>query len=300
LQGIVFDIKRYSIHDGPGIRTTIFFKGCPLSCWWCHNPESQSPTIEMIFRPHRCIHCGACLVACEHGAISWDGEEPLTDREKCTRCGACAAACYAEARQCVGRAWTVDQVMAEVQRDTAFYDESGGGVTLSGGEPLWQADFALALLQACKRQEMHTAVDTCGFAPWATVDRLREYTDLFMYDLKLLDDARHRRFTGVSNHLILQNLQALSQRGHHIVLRVPVIPGINDDDASMRQIGAFAAALPHLDEVDLLPYHHIGVDKYVRLNKAYRLPATRPPSDERLAEMAHLLRQFGLSVSIGG
>jgi pyruvate formate lyase activating enzyme len=298
--GIVFDIKRYSIHDGPGIRTTIFFKGCPLSCWWCHNPESQSPTIEMIFRPNRCIHCGACLVACEQGAISWEGEEPLTDRKKCTRCRSCAAACYAEARQCVGRELTVAQVMAEIERDIAFYDESGGGVTISGGEPLWQADFALALLQACKRQEMHTAVDTCGFATWETVDRLREYTDLFMYDLKLLDDARHRQFTGVSNKLILQNMQALSQHGHHIVLRVPVIPGINDDDESMRQIGAFAAALPHLDKVDLLPYHHIAVDKYVRLDRTYRLSATRPPSDERLAEMAHLLRQFGLAVRMGG
>jgi pyruvate formate lyase activating enzyme len=300
LKGLVFDIKRYSIHDGPGIRTTIFFKGCPLSCWWCHNPEGQAPTVEVIFRQNRCIRCGACLVACEQGAISWDGAEPLTDREKCARCGACVAACYAEARQCVGRALTVTQVMAEAQRDTAFYDESGGGVTLSGGEPLWQPDFALPLLQACKRQEMHTAVDTCGFAPWEAIDRLREYTDLFMYDLKLLDDVRHRQFTGVSNSLILQNLQVLSQRGHHIVLRVPVIPGINDDDESIRQIGAFAAALPHLDGVDLLPYHHIGVDKYVRLDRTYRLPETRPPSDERMAEMAHLLRQFGLSVRVGG
>jgi len=296
--GIVFDLRRYSIHDGPGIRTTIFFKGCPLRCWWCHNPEGQSPTIEVIFRPNRCIHCGACLIACAHGAISPDGEEPLPDRDKCQRCGACVVACYAEARQVVGRELSVAQVLAAVQRDTAFYDESGGGVTLSGGEPLWQADFALALLQACQRQEIHTAVDTCGFAPWATLDRLRAYTALFLYDLKLLDEARHRQFTGVSNRLILQNLQALSQRGHHIVLRVPVIPGINDDDASLRQIGAFAAALPHLDGVDLLPYHHIGVDKYVRLDRPYQLTATRPPAAERMAEMAHLLRQFGLSVQI--
>ena len=198
----------------------------------------------------------------------------------------------------MGRELSVAQVLAAVQRDTAFYDESGGGVTLSGGEPLWQADFALALLQACQRQEIHTAVDTCGFAPWATLDRLRAYTDLFLYDLKLLDEARHRQFTGVSNRLILQNLQALSQRGHQIVLRVTVIPGINDDDASLRQIGAFAAALPHLDGVDLLPYHHIGVDKYVRLDRPYQLTATRPPAAERMAEMAHLLRQFGLSVQI--
>ena len=298
--GIVFDIRKYSIHDGPGIRTAVFFKGCPLSCWWCHNPESQASTVEMIFRENRCIRCEACLTACVQGAIAWNGNGPVTDPAKCDRCGACAAACYAEAREQVGREMTVEQVMAEVERDVAFYDESGGGVTMSGGEPLLQRDFLFALLRACREKEIHTALDTSGFAAWDTIERIRGYVDLFLYDLKLMDDARHHRFTGVSNAPILKNLLALSQRGHAILLRVPVIPGINDDDETARQIGAFAAALPHLNGVDLLPYHRIGVDKYTRLNLAYKLSETRAPSDERVAEIAHILNSFGLLVRVGG
>jgi len=254
----------------------------------------------MMFRENRCIACEACLAACEQGAITWNGNGPVTDSEKCRRCGACAAICYAEARQQVGRELTVEQVMAEIERDIAFYDESGWGVTMSGGEPLLQRDFLSALLQACREKEIHTALDTSGFAAWETIERIRGYVDLFLYDLKLIDDARHRQFTGVSNAPILRNLQALSQRGHAIRLRVPVIPGINADDESVRQIGAFAAALAHLDGVDLLPYHAIGVDKYARLNLAYKLPETRSPSDERLTEIAHILNGFGLTVKIGG
>lgn len=271
-----------------------------MSCWWCHNPESQAPAIEMFFRQSRCIRCGACLEACPHDAISWNGHGPVTDPEKCQRCGTCASVCYAEARESIGREMSVAQVMAEVERDIAFYDESRGGVTLSGGEPLLQRDFTLALLRACKDKEIHTALDTCGFARWETLDRIREYVDFFLYDLKLIDGSRHRQFTGVSNDLILKNLQALSQQGHRIVVRVPVIPGVNDDDETMRQIGAFAAQLPHLDSVDLLPYHRIAMDKYMRLNKPYRLTDARPPSDERMAEIAHTLLEFGLRVSRGG
>ena len=298
--GIVFDIRKYSIHDGPGIRTAVFFKGCPLSCWWCHNPESQSAAVEMIFRENRCIACEACLVACEQGAIAWNGNGPVTDLEKCRQCGACAAVCYAEAREQVGRKMTVEQVMAEIERDIAFYDESGGGVTFTGGEPLLQRDFLSALLQACREKEIRTALDTSGFAAWETIELIRGYVDLFLYDLKLIDDARHRQFTGVSNAPILRNLQALSQRGHAIRLRVPVIPGINAEDESVRQIGAFAAALPHLNGVDLLPYHRIGIDKYIRTNRVYKLSETRSPSDEQMAEIVHTLNSFGLSVRIGG
>jgi pyruvate formate lyase activating enzyme len=299
-RGIVFDIRKYSIHDGPGIRTAVFFKGCPLSCWWCHNPESQSAAVEMVFRASRCIACRACLEACEQGALAWNGDGPVVAPGKCRLCGACAAACYAEARQQVGREMTVEQVMAEVERDIAFYDESGGGVTISGGEPLLQRDFLSALLRACRAKEIHTALDTSGFAPWQTIERIRADVDLFLYDLKLIDDARHRQFTGVSNAPILRNLRALSQRGHAIRLRVPVIPVVNADDESVRQIGALAAALPHLNGVDLLPYHAIGVDKYARFNRAYHLPETRPPSDERMAEIAHILTSFGLAVKVGG
>jgi pyruvate formate lyase activating enzyme len=296
ITGVVFDIKRYSIHDGPGIRTTIFLKGCPLRCWWCHNPESQSPAIEMIFRENRCIRCGACEAACVHDAISWNDHGPVHDPDKCARCGACADVCYAEARERIGRVMTVAQVMAELERDIAFYDESGGGVTLSGGEPLWQQDFALTLLQACKEKEIHTALDTCGFAAWKIFERLREYVDVFLYDLKLIDSEQHRKFTGQSNALILGNLEALSHCGHKIILRVPIIPGINDEAATVRQLAVYAATLPRLHEIELLPYHRIGVDKYERLSNVYNLRDTPPPSAARMAEIARILREFGLPV----
>lgn len=298
--GIVFDIEKFSIHDGPGIRTTVFFKGCPLRCWWCHNPEGLAPERELVFWANRCIRCEACLAVCTHGAISRDGDVMVTDREKCTLCGDCVAVCYAEAREIAGREMTVTQVMAEIRRDIPFYDEAGGGVTFSGGEPLLQADFLLALLRACKEEGIHTAVDTCGFAPWEKLDRIRGYVDLFLYDLKLMNEARHRQFTGVSNKAILSNLQRLSRRGHNIRLRVPLIPGINDDAENIRQIGSFAAALPHLIGVNVLPYHRTALEKYRRLNMVYALPETRPPSDEGVARITHILEEFGLQVNIGG
>jgi len=229
-----------------------------------------------------------------------NGNVVSTDTEKCVLCGSCVEVCYAEAREIAGREVTVEEVTAEIERDVAFYDESGGGVTFSGGEPLLQRDFLFALLRACKEKEIHTAVDTYGFSTWETLNSIREHVDLFLYDLKLMDDPKHERFTGVSNKLSLKNLQALSQWRHNIVLRVPIIPGINDDDENIRQIGAYASALPRLNRVDLLPYHHTGVEKYKRFNKVYELSETRPPSDERMADIAQTLRGFGLQVKIGG
>jgi pyruvate formate lyase activating enzyme len=300
IKGTIFDIKKFSIHDGPGIRTTVFFKGCPLSCWWCHNPESQAPEPEVMLWPDRCIRCGDCLSVCTQGATAWNSEGIAIDREKCTRCGACVEVCHAEARRIVGQEMTVAQVIAEIERDIPFYDESGGGATFSGGEPLMQQDFLLALLRACREREIHTAVDTCGFSTWEVLDTIREHVDLFLYDLKLMDRAKHRAFTGVSNELILSNLQALSRQGHAIVLRVPLIPGVNDDDENIRQTGAFTAALPHLKRVDILPYHRAGVEKYHRLDKDYDLSEIGPPPDERVAEVARILRGFDLHVKIGG
>jgi pyruvate formate lyase activating enzyme len=299
ITGNVYDIMKFSTRDGPGIRTTVFLKGCPLSCWWCHNPESQSAKPQLMFRPNLCNQCLTCLSVCKEGAISASDGTVSTDLDKCTLCEACAEVCYTGAREIVGREMTVEQVMAQVVQDTAFYDESGGGVTLSGGEPLLQRDFSLALLQACKEKDIHTAMDTSGFAPWPVLDRIRPYVDLFLYDLKTMDDARHRAFTGVSNVLILQNLRALAERGHTIVVRVPILPGINDDGETIRQIGTFTAALPHVSSVSILPYHQAGVEKYRRLHLDYKLPDTRPPSDERMSEIAHSLQGFGLQVKIG-
>jgi pyruvate formate lyase activating enzyme len=299
-RGLVFDIKKFSIHDGPGIRTTVFFKGCPLNCQWCHNPESQAPQRELIVRTSRCIQCGACLQACSHGAVVREGDKFLVATGRCQLCGACVEACYAEARQIVGQVMTAAEVMAEVERDLAFYDQSGGGVTFSGGEPLAQPEFLGVLLGACRRAGIHTAVDTCGYAPWSVLDAIRDDVDLFLYDLKLMDDQQHRRLTGVSNRTILQNLRRLSEGGAAIVLRLPVIPGINDDPDNVRALAAFAAALPHLQGIDLLPYHPTAVDKYARMNRAYGLQATRPPDAEQLAEIGRALQHTGIPIRIGG
>jgi pyruvate formate lyase activating enzyme len=296
--GLVFDIKKFSIHDGPGIRTTVFLKGCPLTCWWCHNPEGQALEPELILRPDRCIGCGACLDICEREAIVQERDIIVTRRERCTVCGACVEVCYADARELVGRRMTVDQVMEEVERDVVFYDQSGGGVTFSGGEPLAQPVFLRELLRACKTRGLHTTLDTCGYAPWEVLDDVRGDVDLFLYDLKLMDQARHRHFTGVSSEPILENLQELSRSGHHIVLRVPIIPGINDDAENLRQMGTFAASLPSLERIDLLPYHRIGRDKYRRLGKTCPMPETDPPSQARMEAIARTLRTFGLHVDL--
>jgi pyruvate formate lyase activating enzyme len=298
--GIVFDIRKFSIHDGPGIRTTVFFKGCPLRCSWCHNPESQSSKPEQVYWEERCIKCQACIAACPQNAIHWDGNRIITDAGKCVLSGACVESCYAEARQIAGHAMTVAQVMSEIKADLAFFDQSGGGVTFSGGEPLMQSDYMLALLLACRESEIRTVLDTCGFASWATLNRLRPYIDVFLYDLKLMDPVRHKQHTGVSNIRILENLQKLSRYGHDIVLRVPIIPGANDDEQNLRAIGAFAASLPRLNRVDLLPYHRTAIGKYERLHKAYGFSEVQPPSEARMAEIQQIFEECGLHVGVGG
>lgn len=306
--GLIFDIQRFSIHDGPGIRTTVFLKGCPLHCSWCHNPESQAPTPQLLLYSERCIGCAACLEACRHGVIVSGPGGIVTDLAHCAACGDCVEACYAEARVLAGRTMTVAQVMAEVERDAAFYEQSSGGVTFSGGEPLAQPGFLLALLRAAHRRGLHTALDTCGYAPWPVLDRVRPYVDLFLYDLKLMDDARHRAVTGVSNEVILGNVRALAAAGHRLRLRVPLIPGVNDDEANVRTLAAFAAALPGMEGglegglqgIDLLAYHPTARDKYRRLNRDYPLPDLDPPSDDALAAVAQRLRAAGNDVRIGG
>lgn len=294
--GIVFDIKKYSINDGPGIRTTLFLKGCPLRCQWCHNPESQSPRPEIIFRPGRCDLCSACLEACQHEAITWSLNGPLTDREVCERCGECAGVCYSEARQVVGRQMSLPEVMAEIKQDLTFYEESGGGVTLSGGEPLFQKEFSLAILKACREQDIHTALDTCGYANWLVFEQVSPFVNLFLYDLKTLDPVKHQQFTGQSNKRILTNLEGLLCLGANLLVRIPVIPGVNADEFEMKQIGKFLSSLPQPPSVELLTYHNIAEAKYTGLDMPYTLPDIKAPGENQMRSFTDLLRGYGLQV----
>jgi pyruvate formate lyase activating enzyme len=320
--GTIFDIKKYSINDGPGIRTTVFLSGCPLSCWWCHNPESQSRTPEFLYRPNRCLFCGVCAEVCPEDAITLvchceEGDFPdeaipgyleiasglrprndiVTDREKCTACQTCVSACYAGARQFSGYEITVGEVMAQVKREIPFYDESGGGVTFSGGEPLMQPTFLSALLTACRREEIHTTVDTSGFANWNIFEQIRGNVDLFLFDLKHMDSVRHREVMGVPNEVILDNLKKLAEHGHKILLRIPLIPGINDDEENLQASGKFLASLPSLQGVELMGYHDIAQAKYEALGWDYKLPNTRPPTEEAMSHAAEVLRSYGLQVT---
>lgn len=299
-KGIVFDIMHFSVRDGPGIRTTVFLKGCPLRCQWCHNPESQSPKPELMFRPNLCIGCLECLEACPEGAIRTDGDVPVVDPERCVLCAACTEACTADARQIAGRELSVPDVMAEVLKDRPFFEESGGGVTISGGEPLQQPDFLAALLQTCQLEGLHTALDTSGLAAWDTLKSIAPLVDLFLFDIKAVDDETHIRFTGVSNRLILENLARLSRSGARILLRVPLIPGVNDSPQAVQALGELACGLPGLLGVELLPYHEAGVEKYRRLNRIYPLETAHPHERKHILEIAASLRQYNLPIKVGG
>ncbi len=290
----------FSTRDGPGIRTTVFLKGCLLHCLWCHNPESQSPGLELMLRPNLCIACGTCVPVCTEGAISMLDGVITTERAKCTLCGDCVEVCTADARAIVGREITVGEVMAEIEKDIPFFDQSGGGVTFSGGEALLQPEFLYLLLKSCKEKGIHTALDTSGAVAWRIIERVRLFVDLFLYDLKALDDGVHRRFTGVSNRLILSNLRRLSELGHNIILRIPLIPGVNDSPEAMEAVGKFAASLPHLNGLDVLPYHLAGVEKYRRLNKEYTLAEIVPPSEEKVESITEVLKGFSLNITVGG
>lgn len=289
VKGLIFNIMRYSISDGPGIRTTVFLKGCPLSCLWCHNPEGQSPHKELIIRRDRCIQCGACLASCPVAG----GED------SCRLCGKCAEVCCSGTRELVGREHTVPEALAEIEKDIVFYDESGGGVTFSGGEPLFQGDFLLALLQACKEQGIHTALDTTGFAPFSLLAAVSQYTDLFLYDLKLMDKVEHLKYTGVPNEGILSNLSRLAQGHQNVAVRVPIIPGITDTPGNLEAMAAFLKPIP-IRQVEILPYHNTAETKYQRLGRAYPLAGLASPAPEKMAEVAAYFAASGHRIIIGG
>ena len=297
--GYVFDIKKFSLHDGPGIRTTVFLKGCPLVCPWCHNPESQSPDPEVFIRSERCLLCGRCIEVCPEDAISMDENGTVTDFSKCLHCGTCAYHCPADAREIVGTQMSVNELLEIIKRDRLFYDESGGGVTFSGGEPLAQSEFLIRLLKACAREEIHRAVDTTGLIEKSRLSQVAEETDLFLYDLKLIDPEDHRLHTGVDNQVILENLRWLSGQGFEMIVRIPVIPGVNDDESNVDALATFLLSLKNTPPINLLPFHQLAKSKHRKFGIPYRLDPNAELRPETFELFSNRLSGHGLNVSAG-
>lgn len=298
--GNVFSIERYAVHDGGGIRTIVYLKGCPLRCLWCANPEGQEERQQLFFFPERCIACGHCVALCLHGASRRAESDAIAfEPALCMGCGCCVEECYSEARKVFGRQMAVDQVVAVVLQDRSFYRQSGGGVTVSGGEPTVQWEFVRDLLADCHARGIHTAMETCGHVAWPRLAAIAEHLDLALYDLKHLDSAEHRRLTGVGNELVLANLRYLAELGTEIVVRVPVVPGCNDSRENIAGTAAFVAALPARVAMELLPYHAYGSGKYSRCGREYGLANLAPPEQARMEELAALVRAHGLDCKLG-
>jgi len=297
--GFIYNIQRFSLHDGPGVRTTVFLKGCPLQCLWCHNPESQNFQPDFLFHVEKCSGCAKCLSSCPEQAISQNGDIIKTDSTVCTFCRKCLEACSYQAREIAGKEISCSELIKIISRDLAFYEQSGGGVTFSGGEPLSQPDFLLECLAACKNLDLHTTVDSSGYAPKAEFQKIYSFTDLFLYDLKVLDDTVHQKVTGVSNSLILQNLKVLVEMRKRIFLRVPVIPGINDQVADWQNLPDFIKSST-VEQVNLLPYHRIGSGKYTSLGVNNPMPDNLAVDLNQLNRLQNFFASKGFKTIIGG
>ena len=310
--GIVFDVQRFSIHDGPGIRSTVFLKGCAFRCFWCHNPEGLRQGTEIRFFPNRCAGCGRCITVCPEGAHTLQGDKHVFRREICRACGRCAETCYAGALELCGRRMTAEQVTVEVLRDRVFYENSGGGVTLSGGEPLLQRGFAREILERCKAEEIHTALQTAGCCGWDELAELLSVTDLIMIDIKHVDDEKHQAAVGVSNRQVLSNARRLMQADKAVVFRVPLIPTVNDTPEEIKNIAVFVSELvrlrrrahpdrrshTHAPWLELLPFHRLAAEKYRSLGLDYRAGGLEPPSREKIAQLAETAAAEGIAVRV--
>lgn len=301
-RGLVCNIEHFALHDGPGIRTLVFMQGCPLRCLWCANPETQGVVPELLFHSERCTHCGICVTVCPQGAstLTQLGDVDI-DRQVCKACGVCVEACLSGARVLSSRRMTVEEVLKDIRKDMPFYRNTGGGVTLSGGEPLMQWEFARSLLAECKRLWIHTAVETCGYhAKWQDISSVLENVDLLFFDLKHMDPTRHRELTGKSNGLILSNLRSISQSWHGcLVVRMPVIPTYNDSEEDVKAVAEFIATNRiSLERLELLPFHRLGAPKYNALGRAYAMEGLDPPSRQHLDFLLQLIRERGLTAEV--
>ena len=300
---LLFDLKRYALHDGPGIRTTLFLKGCPLRCVWCHNPESWSPGKQRLYKSAKCIGCSSCVEACSEGALKLTPEGIRPTGRPCRVCGACADACHALAMEICGREWPQDELMAEIEKERGVMTDSGGGVTLSGGEPLMHPGYALELLAELGRRGLHRAVDTTLFAAPDTVRAVADACDLFLVDLKVMDSVAHQRVTGVPNERILENLRLIASLGKPYWIRIPLIAEVNASEANLAATANFLTSLDRQpDEVDLLPYHDIGKGKHERMGTTYNpesLSLSAPTKEDQARCLAQI-EAAGLTVKIGG
>ena len=299
MKGIVTNIQRFSIHDGPGIRTTVFLKGCNLRCFWCHNPETLAPKPELQIFPDRCIGCGACFQRCPHHAHEMVDGKRVFHRELCVGCGLCAETCYAECLVLVGEEKTVEETVEEVLRDKPFYDNSGGGVTLSGGEPLLQFDYSYAVLQQCKEKGVHTAIETAANFPWERVAAILPVVDLVMMDIKVMDAAKHKECTGVPNERILANALKLGQQPQPLIVRTPIVPGVNDTPEEVAAIAQFVKQLPNLMYYELLPFHPMAASKYDSLDISYKARDLKRPPKDKMDALTEVAKAAGITARHG-
>lgn len=299
--GLIFDIKKYAINDGPGIRTTIFFKGCHLNCTWCHNPESISPQKEKMYSEEKCIGCRSCVDACPENACTLTPQGIVTDPDKCKLCGICEDVCPTNATEISGKERSVEALMKIIENERIFYDQSGGGVTFSGGEPTMFSEQLLELLKRCKAQGIHTTVDTTGFTKPEILKKIAEYTDYFLYDLKLMDEKEHKNWTGAGNKRILENLKMLCTLGAEVNIRIPLIKGVNNSRENIIATAQFISELPGKQKpVNLLPYHNIAANKYKKLGREWNSNNLQEPDTPNQKEIMDIFEQFGLKAMVGG
>jgi len=298
--GLVYNIQKFAIHDGPGIRTLVYMKGCPLNCLWCSSPQSQKPCPEIMYLEVNCKKCGRCVEACPQGAMSLSEEGIQINRELCTNCGLCAERCLNGALDLVGKKMSVEELFQEVKGDSGFYRRSGGGVTVGGGEPTMQYKYVSQFLKQCQAHYLHTAIETCGYASWDHLRLMLEGVDLVYFDIKHMDSKTHKKITGVSNRLILANARKIAQI-RPLIIRIPLVPGCNDSEKNILATAGFAAKLgKNLLRIELLPYHKYGTQTYARIGREYPLKGLEPPAEGQMEKLKKLIESCGIRVQVGG